>query len=69
MAVEQIGGLTNTNYLVRVNGERFVLRFFAAMWGMLQSGLQVEGIIPMIDGFDCLEYTEETFAQMRELIQ
>lgn len=46
-----------------------MLRFFAAMWGMLQSGLQVEGIIPMIDGFDCLEYTEETFAQMRELIQ
>jgi len=42
-----------------------MLLFFTAMWGLLQHGMQKEGLIPPPDGFDCLEYAEETFAAMR----
>jgi hypothetical protein len=33
---------------------------------MLQHGMQKEGLIPPIDGFDYLIYAEDVLSQMRE---
>jgi hypothetical protein len=69
LAVQPLGGLTNTNYLVTVDGKKFMLLFFTAMWGLLQCGMQREGLVPVPDGSDCFEYAQETFAVMRELLR
>jgi thiamine kinase-like enzyme len=49
----------------RLAGMRYVLMFFSAMWGRLQYGMQQEGLIRIVEGFDFLEYSEATFAAMR----
>jgi thiamine kinase-like enzyme len=51
----------------RLEGMKFMVLFFTAMWGLLQHGMQMGGLIPGYDDFDCLAYAQETFAAMREL--
>lgn len=53
----------------RLEGMKFMLLFFTAMWGLLQHAMQREGIIPTPDDFDCLAYANETFAVMRESLR
>jgi thiamine kinase-like enzyme len=45
---------------------KFMVLFYAVMWGLLQYGLQRSGIVPSVDGFDCLQYANFMFATIRE---
>ncbi len=58
-------GEASIAHQARLDGMKFMLLFFTAMWGLLQHGMQLEGIVPAFDGFDCLAYAHETFAVMR----
>jgi len=40
---------------------KFMVLLYSVMWGLLQYGLQPEGITPPIDGFDCMEYSKFMF--------
>jgi thiamine kinase-like enzyme len=62
-------GLVTPAHHSRLEGMKFMLLFFTAMWGLLQYGMQRKGIIPAFDGFDCLAYAQETFAVMRESLR
>lgn len=46
LTVEPLSGLTNTNYLVRVNGERFVLRVSGTNTALLGIDRKAELPIP-----------------------
>ena len=52
-------GAASTAHRARLEGMKFMLLFFTAMWGLLQHGLQLEGIVPTYEGFDCLAYARE----------
>ena len=45
----------------RFNHMKFMVLLYAVMWGLLQYGLQNEGISRPIDGFDCMEYSKFMF--------
>jgi thiamine kinase-like enzyme len=49
----------------RLEGMKFMLMFYSAMWGLLQYGLQREGQVRIVNGFDFKEYAENTFEMMR----
>lgn len=49
----------------RLEGMKFMLMFYSAMWGLLQYGLQREGLVRIVNGFDFKEYAETTFELMR----
>jgi hypothetical protein len=53
----------------RLEGMKFMLLFFTAMWGLLQHGMQSKGLIPTTEDINCLAYALDTFAEMRRLIQ
>ena len=59
-------GEVHPEHRARLKGMEFMVQFFAAMWGMLQNGLQRAGLVPVVSGFDYLEYAQATFAAMRE---
>lgn len=61
-------GQIDNNHRQRLAGAKFMLLFFTAMWGMLQHGLILKGLIPPVEGFDYLEYAQYTFGMMREMI-
>ena len=48
-----------------LEGMKFMLMFYSAMWGLLQHGLQRQGLVRIVDGFDFKEYAETTFEMMR----
>lgn len=50
----------------RLDGMKFALLFFTAMWGLVQHGAQQKGIVRPFEGFDCLEYAQGVFDGMRE---
>ena len=52
----------------RLDGMKYMLMFFSAMWGLLQYGLQKQGLVRIVDGFDFKEYAETTFDAMRAVI-
>jgi hypothetical protein len=52
----------------RLEGMKYMLMFFSAMWGMLQYGLQREGLVRDVEGFDFMEYSEATFEFMRRFL-
>lgn len=62
-------GETNAAHLARLNGMKFMLLFFTAMWGLSQHGMQKAGIIAPIEDFDCLAYSADTFAAMRNCLR
>jgi hypothetical protein len=53
----------------RLEGMKYLLLFFTAMWGVLQHGMQQAGLAPVPDDFDCLEYAQGTFAAMRPMLR
>ena len=42
-----------------------MLLFFSAAWGLLQVGLQRQGLVRQVGGSDYLEYAAATFEAMR----
>ena len=52
----------------RLEGMKFMLMFYSAMWGLLQYGLQRQGLVRIVDGFDFKEYAETTFEMMRVVL-
>jgi thiamine kinase-like enzyme len=50
----------------RLDGMKYMLMFFTAMWGLLQQGMQNEGHVRSVEGFDFLEYANLTFESMRQ---
>jgi thiamine kinase-like enzyme len=60
------GAITDLNR-ERLAGMKFMLLFFTAMWGLMQHGAQMRGLIPPMADFDCLEYAQETFQTIRAL--
>ncbi len=61
-------GEANVAHQDRLDGMKFMLLFFTAMWGLSQHGMQKAGVIAPTDGFDCLAYSAETFAAMRKYL-
>jgi thiamine kinase-like enzyme len=51
----------------RLEGMKYMLMFFTAMWGLLQQGMQNEGLIRGVEGFNFLEYANVTFEAMKKL--
>jgi thiamine kinase-like enzyme len=51
----------------RLEGMKVMVMLFTAMWGLLQQGMQNKGLVPAVEGFDFLEYSEATFEAMRAL--
>ena len=47
---------------------KYMLMFFSAMWGLLQHGLQKEGLVRNIEGFDFMKYANTTFKEMRKAL-
>ena len=64
--LERYFGAVRPEHRTRLKGMEFMVQFFAAMWGMLQNGLQRAGLVLAVSGFDYLEYAQTTFAAMRE---
>lgn len=52
----------------RLEGMKYMLMFFTAMWGVLQEGLKNAGLVQRVEYFDFLEYANTTFEAMRELL-
>lgn len=46
----------------RLNGMKYMLMLFTAMWGLVQHGMQTAGLIPAVEGFDYLEFAQYLFA-------
>ena len=61
-------GEVQTKHWVRLEGMKFMLMFFTAMWGLLQQGLQNEGLVQKVEGFDFFEYADTTFQSMRNFL-
>jgi thiamine kinase-like enzyme len=54
------GEVTNRQ-LGRLNGMKYMLMFFSGMWGLAQHGMQSAGLIPVVEGFDYLEFAQYLF--------
>ena len=52
----------------RLEGMKYMLMFFSAMWGLLQYGMQREGLVRAVEGFDFMDYAETTFKAMRAVL-
>jgi thiamine kinase-like enzyme len=65
MLVCYFGEVTEDNW-IRLEGMKYMLLFFTAMWGILQQGMQDEGQVREVDGFDFLDYANITFEAMRQ---
>jgi len=52
----------------RLEGMQYMLMFFTAMWGLLQQGMQNEGHVRYVEGFDFLKYANTTFEAMRQFL-
>lgn len=46
----------------RLNGMKYMLMLFTAVWGLAQHGMQSAGLIPAVEGFDYLEFAQYLFA-------
>jgi thiamine kinase-like enzyme len=56
--------------LRRLNGMKYMLMLFTGMWGLVQHGMQLAGLIPAVEGFDYLEFAQYLFAHdIQELRQ
>ena len=62
------GEVKNENW-TRLQGMKFMVMFFTAMWGLLQQGMQNEGLIREIEGFNYLKYANVTFETMKKLFR
>jgi thiamine kinase-like enzyme len=46
----------------RLLGMKYMLMLFTGMWGLAQYGMQQAGLIPAVEGFDYLEFSQYLFA-------
>jgi len=46
----------------RLLGMKYMLMLFTGMWGLAQYGMQQAGLIPAIEGFDYLQFSEYLFS-------
>jgi thiamine kinase-like enzyme len=46
----------------RLLGMKYMLMLFTGMWGLAQYGMQQNGLIPSVEGFDYLEFARYLFA-------
>ena len=53
----------------RLLGMKVMLMLFSAMWGLAQYGMQQNGLIPSIEGFDYLEFARYLFAHDIQKLQ
>jgi thiamine kinase-like enzyme len=61
------GEITATQHQ-RLAGMKYMLMLFTGLWGLAQHGMQQAGLIPTVEGFDYLEFSEYLFAHdIREL--
>jgi thiamine kinase-like enzyme len=61
------GDVSRENW-ARLEGMKYMLMFFTAMWGLLQQGMQNRGLVREIEGFNFLTYSEATFEAMRKYL-
>lgn len=61
-------GEVRLKHRTRLQGMKYMLHFFTAMWAMLQSGMQSAGMVPQVEGFDYFQYAQGTFAEMRRIL-
>ncbi len=52
----------------RLEGMKYMLMFFTAMWGLLQQGMLNEGLVQAVEGFDFMDYAKNTFDAMRKTL-
>jgi hypothetical protein len=45
----------------RLLGMKYMLMLFTGMWGLAQHGMQMAGLIPVVEGFDYLEFAQHLF--------
>ena len=66
---------TQIENVVRIGAEesqvfiKIMVMFFSAMWSLLQKGMENEGLLTPVDGFDFVEYANTTFEGMRKAIK
>ncbi len=58
-------GQVRAEHWTRLLGMRYVLMFFSAMWARLQYGMQQQGLVRAVEGFDFIEYSNTTLDAMR----
>ncbi len=61
------GKVSKENW-TRLEGMKYMLLFFTAMWGLLQQGMQNAGLVQDVAGFNFLEYANDTFAVIRTFV-
>ena len=61
------GNVSKENW-TRLEGMKYMLMLFTAMWGLLQQGMQNNGLVGEVEGFNFLEYSKATFEAMREVL-
>jgi thiamine kinase-like enzyme len=61
-------GNVSAEHWIRLEGMKYMVMFFTAMWGLLQQGMQNEGHVQEIEGFNFLEYAKVTFDEMRKVL-
>ena len=54
-------GEATIHQLRRLNGMKYMLMLFTGMWGLVQHGMQMGGLIPLVDEFDYLEFANYLF--------
>jgi thiamine kinase-like enzyme len=52
----------------RLEGMKYMVMFFTAMWGLLQQGMQNEGLMREVEGFNFMEYANVTFEAMKKVV-
>jgi len=58
-------GETTDENRARLQGMKYMVMFFSALWSLLQQGLQNRGLVRAIEEFDFIEYADTTFEAMR----
>jgi thiamine kinase-like enzyme len=59
-------GEVTSAHRVRLEGMKYMLLLFTAMWGLLQQGLQSSGLILPVEGFDYLQYANNILDVLRQ---
>jgi thiamine kinase-like enzyme len=63
-------GMVDNFQRKRLLGMKYMLMLFTGAWGLVQHGMQKGGLIPAVEGFDYLEFTEYLFTHdIRKLQQ
>jgi thiamine kinase-like enzyme len=63
-------GEVTPQQIKRLNGMKYMLMLFTGMWGLTQHGMASAGLIPLVEGFDYLEFASYLFTHdIQELQQ